>query len=187
MRAARNLDDNTPARAAPAARDVLSCGVRKTSLGWALIAASGDGVCAIFFGDEPEPLFDELRARWPKAACVTGDAKFARLADAVAAYIENPSARVPFALDIRGTDFQRRVWAAMRKIPPGETASYSEIARRVGAPNAMRAVGSACGANPIAIVIPCHRVVRADGDLSSYRWSVERKVALLTREGARAG
>jgi AraC family transcriptional regulator of adaptative response/methylated-DNA-[protein]-cysteine methyltransferase len=175
-----------PSRAAPLSKDVISCGVRPTSLGWALISASNKGVCAIFFGDEPEPLFDELRARWPKAAYVRGDADFARLADDVAAYIENPAARVPFPLDIRGTDFQRRVWSAMREVPAGATASYSDIARRVGAPRAMRAVGTACGANPIAVVIPCHRILRADGDMSGYRWCVKRKRALLEREAAAA-
>lgn len=179
-----NCEDAASSAAPDRAADAIRCGVRRTSLGWALIAASDKGVCAIFFGDEPEPLHDELRARWPKAPIVGADAEFAALFDAVVAYIERPSSRAPFPLDIRGTEFQRRVWAAMQEIPAGRTASYSEIARRIGVPKAMCAVGSACGANPIAIAIPCHRVVRSDGDVSGYRWSLERKLALLEREAA---
>lgn len=172
-------------RALPAQRpDNIHCGVRMTWLGWTMIAASRKGVCAIFFGDEPEPLFDALRARWPEATCRPPDAAFARLADAVVDFIERPVARAPFPLDIRGTEFQRRTWDAMRAVPSGETASYSEIARRIGAPRAMRAVGAACGANPLAIVIPCHRILRANGDMSGYRWCVKRKRALLAREAA---
>ena len=186
MRATPDFQRSSKGRAAPAqGADLLRCGVRPTSLGWAMIAASDKGVCAIFFGDEPESLHDELRARWPNTTLVGANAQFDRLADAVVAYIETPGAPAGFPLDIRGTDFQRRVWEEMRKIPAGETASYVDIARRIGAPRAMRAVGGACRANPIAIAIPCHRVVRSDGDLSGYRWSVERKIALLEREGAK--
>lgn len=185
MRAAQDLIAPATSRAALLRDgDVIRRGLRRTSLGWTMIAASEKGVCAIFFGNEPEPLNDELHARWPKAAYLGADAAFTQLADAVVDYIEHPTARVPFPLDIRGTEFQRRVWAAMRAVPAGETASYSEIARRIGAPRAMRAVGTACGANPLAIVIPCHRILRADGDMSGYRWSVTRKRALLKREGA---
>ena len=170
-------------RALPALRaDTIRCSVRMSWLGWTIIAASRKGVCAIFFGDEPEPLYDELRARWPNATCVPPDAAFAQLADSVVDFIERPVARPPFPLDIRGTEFQRRTWEAMRAVPSGETASYSEIARRIGAPKAMRAVGAACGANPLAIVIPCHRILRADGDMSGYRWCIKRKRALLDRE-----
>lgn len=170
----------TPSRGA----DFIRCEVRRSTLGWTLIAASEIGVCAILLGDEPGALLEDFQARFPKATAIGGDADYERLSAAVLALIERPDTSADFPLDARGTAFQRRVWRALRAIPPGATASYAEIARRIGSPKAMRAVAGACAANPVAIAIPCHRVVRSDGALSGYRWGVERKRMLLAREGA---
>src|SRR5690606_2550625 len=120
--------------------------------------------------------------RFPAAELIGGDADFEATVAAVIGLIERPSAPFDLPLDIRGTAFQRRVWEALRQIPAGETVSYAELARRIGAPKAVRAVAGACGANAIAVAIPCHRVVRTDGALSRYRWGIERKGALLARE-----
>jgi len=149
-----------------------------------LVAQSGRGVCAILLGDEPEALRRELQERFPAAGLSGGDAAVERLATRVAAFVEAPQAGLDLPLDIRGTDFQKRVWAVLRQIPPGRRLSYSEVAERLGAPQAVRAVARACAANALALAIPCHRVVRRDGGLSGYRWGVERKRALLERERA---
>jgi AraC family transcriptional regulator of adaptative response/methylated-DNA-[protein]-cysteine methyltransferase len=156
------------------------------SLGTLLVAVSERGVCTISLGDGPRALERELRHRFPRAT-VTEDA--AQLADIVATVIgivEQPGAPHRLPLDIQGTAFQQRVWQALRTIPSGSTASYGEIARRIGSPTAARAVATACAANALAIVIPCHRVVRGSGSLSGYRWGVERKWELLERERAAA-
>lgn len=158
--------------------------VGECSLGSVLVAATGTGVCAILLGDEPDDLVRNLQDRFPKARLVGGDAGFERLVARVVGLVEAPGAAIELPLDVRGTAFQQRVWQALRKIPAGSTASYAEIARRIGMPKAVRAVAQACGANPVAIAIPCHRVVRHDGGLSGYRWGVERKRALLEREAA---
>ncbi len=163
----------------------LRFGLTETSLGWMLVAASGRGVCAIFLGDDPEFLIQMLHKRFPGAEvfpAASGDAGFARLLDDVVRLAEHPGTRFEYPLDIRGTAFQQRVWQALCEIPPGKTASYAEIARRIGAPRAARAVANACGANPVAIVVPCHRVVHGDGSLSGYRWGIGRKRILLERE-----
>ncbi len=156
------------------------------SLGLTLVAATDQGVCAIFFGDDAATLEDELRDRFPRAQLIGGDRGFAKLVAKVVAYVEAPQKGMQLPLDIRGTAFQQQVWAALREIPPGETATYGDIARRIGKPAAVRAVGTACGANHIAVAIPCHRVVGSDGKLTGYRWGVQRKRALLDREKGKA-
>ena len=156
------------------------------SLGLMLVAATDRGVCAIFFGDDAGALERELRDRFPRAKLTGGDGAFAKLVAEVIAYVEAPQKGLALPLDVRGTAFQQQVWAALREIPPGETATYGEIARRIGKPAAVRAVGTACAANQIAVAIPCHRVVGSDGKLTGYRWGAQRKRALLDREKNKA-
>ena len=158
--------------------------VGECSLGSILVAATGKGICAIQFGDDPDALVRDLQDRFPKALLVGGDQEFERLVAEVVGLVEAPAHGLDLPLDVRGTAFQQRVWQALRAIPSGSTASYAEIAERIGRPKAVRAVAQACAANPIAVAIPCHRVVRTDGALSGYRWGVERKRALLEREKA---
>jgi AraC family transcriptional regulator of adaptative response/methylated-DNA-[protein]-cysteine methyltransferase len=160
----------------------LQFSVRPCSLGYVLAAVSQIGVCAIFLGDDPEKLQQELRGRFRKAELVPAGDGFNRTLKAVLELVEIPKGSLGLPLDIRGTAFQQRVWKALCEIPAGSTANYSEIARRIGAPKAVRAVASACASNPIALAIPCHRVVRASGELAGYRWGVERKRTLLERE-----
>ena len=160
--------------------------VGECSLGSILVAQSERGLCAIFIGEGPDRLVHDLRDRFPQARPAGCDEAFERRIAQVAAFIEAPAARLDLPLDVRGTAFQQRVWQAMCAIPAGETVSYSELARRIGAPRATRAVASACAANVLAVAIPCHRVVRSDGGLSGYRWGVERKRALLAREAGRS-
>ena len=152
------------------------------SLGAILVAQSARGICAILLGDDPEALLQDLQDRFPKAQLIGADAAFEQQIAQVVGLIEAPSLGLQLPLDVRGTAFQERVWQALREIPPGSTVSYAELAARIGAPKAVRAVGSACGANPLAVAIPCHRVLRSDGALSGYRWGLERKRALLLRE-----
>jgi AraC family transcriptional regulator of adaptative response/methylated-DNA-[protein]-cysteine methyltransferase len=154
------------------------------SLGAILVAATDKGICAIFLGDEPEDLVHDLEGRFPKAELIGGDSNFEKLVARVVGLVDHPKRQVDLPLDIRGTAFQRKVWEALRQIPAGETATYSEIASRIGMPKSVRAVASACANNKIAVAIPCHRVVRQGGDVSGYRWGVERKRALLARERA---
>lgn len=154
------------------------------SLGSILVAATDKGVCAILFGDDPEALLRELQDRFPRAQLIGGDGAFEQLVAKVVGFVEAPALGLDLPLDLRGTAFQQRVWQALRAIPPGSTASYAEIARRIGDPRSVRAVAQACAANPVAVAIPCHRVVRRDGALAGYRWGVERKRALLERERA---
>jgi AraC family transcriptional regulator, regulatory protein of adaptative response / methylated-DNA-[protein]-cysteine methyltransferase len=158
--------------------------VGEASLGAVLVAATDRGVCAIMLGDDPEALVRELQDRFPRAELEGGDAEFERTVAQVVGLVEAPGQRLDLPLDIRGTAFQQRVWAALSAIPAGKTATYKEIARAIGQPKAVRAVAQACGANPLAVAIPCHRVVRSDGDLSGYRWGVERKRKLIDREAA---
>lgn len=153
-----------------------------SALGPLLVAASPRGLCAISLGDDATALREGLLARFPNAKPAGHDAGFNALVGAVAALVAAPATPHDLPLDIRGTVFQCQVWQALRKIPPGHTASYSEIARAIGQPNAARAVGAACGANPLAVAIPCHRVVRADNGPSGYRWGKARKQALLASE-----
>ena len=167
------------------ARAEIRFAVGECSLGSILVARSERGVCAIFLGDDPEALTRELQDRFPRATLIGGDAAFEDVVAKVVGLIEAPGTGVDLPLDVRGTAFQQRVWRALREIPAGSTASYREIASRIGAPRAVRAVAHACAVNPVAVAIPCHRVVRSDGGLAGYRWGVERKRELLEREAAR--
>jgi len=164
--------------------ETMRFAIGQTSLGAILVAATIKGIVAIQFADDPAALVRDLQDRFPKARLVGGDAAFEALVARVVGSVENPSAGFDLPPDVRGTAFQQRVWQALREIPAGETASYADIAARLGAPKAVRAVAGACAANDIAVAIPCHRVVRNDGALSGYRWGVERKQALLDREAA---
>ncbi|HJS84406.1 MAG TPA: bifunctional DNA-binding transcriptional regulator/O6-methylguanine-DNA methyltransferase Ada [Acetobacteraceae bacterium] len=160
--------------------------VGECSLGSILVARSSKGVCAILLGDDPDALLRELQDRFPRARLIGGDTSFESMVAQVVGFVEAPGLGLGLPLDVRGTAFQQRVWQALREIPPGSTASYHEIAKRIGQPKAARAVAAACAANRLAVAIPCHRVVRRDGALSGYRWGVERKRALLAREGKAA-
>jgi AraC family transcriptional regulator of adaptative response/methylated-DNA-[protein]-cysteine methyltransferase len=161
---------------------VIHFAVGECSLGGILVAASDRGVCAILMGDDADALVRDLEDRFPEAELVGGDAAFERLVADVVGFVEAPQLGLDLPLDLRGTVFQERVWRALAQIPAGATASYTDIARRIGAPGAVRAVARACAQNPLAVAIPCHRVVRQDGGLSGYRWGIERKRALLDRE-----
>jgi AraC family transcriptional regulator of adaptative response/methylated-DNA-[protein]-cysteine methyltransferase len=156
--------------------------VGQCSLGAILVAQSERGVCAILLGDDPHQLVCDLQDQFRKANLIGADSVFEQLIAKVVGFIEAPAIGLDLPLDVRGTAFQERVWQALREIPLGSTASYAEIAQRIGAPTSMRAVAQACGANRLAVAIPCHRVVRSDGNLSGYRWGVERKRQLLERE-----
>ncbi len=155
------------------------------SLGAVLVAASNKGICAILMDDDPEALIRDLQDRFPRAKFTGGDADFETLVAQVVGLIEAPEIGFDLPLDVRGTAFQQRVWQALREIPVGTTVTYADIARKIGAPKAVRAVAGACAANALAVVIPCHRVVRSDGALSGYRWGIVRKRALIDREGSR--
>jgi AraC family transcriptional regulator of adaptative response/methylated-DNA-[protein]-cysteine methyltransferase len=173
----------TPSRYRTGAAGVpIRYGLARTSLGWLLAAATDRGFCAIALGDSPEVLVGQLRKIFPRADLREGGRKFAGWIGRAAALVESPGAAPGLPLDIRGTAFQRRVWAALRAIPAGERASYAEVARRIGRPGSARAVARACASNLLAVAVPCHRVVRKDGEPGGYRWGVERKLALLQRE-----
>ncbi|NVZ50769.1 bifunctional DNA-binding transcriptional regulator/O6-methylguanine-DNA methyltransferase Ada [Pseudomonas sp. B6002] len=156
--------------------------VGQCSLGAILVAQSIRGVCAILLGDDPDKLVRDLQDQFPKAELVGADPHFEQVIAQVVGFIEAPALGLDLPLDLRGTAFQERVWQALRTIPVGSTASYAQIAQQIGAPKSFRAVAQACGANSLAVAIPCHRVVRSNGDLSGYRWGVERKRQLLERE-----
>lgn len=156
--------------------------VGECSLGSILVAKSDRGICAILLGDEPDALTRDLQDRFPHANFIGGDTEFEQFVSKVVGFVEAPALGLDLPLDIRGTAFQQRVWQALQKIPLGSTASYTDIAKCIGLPKSVRAVAQACGANPLAVAIPCHRVVRHDGALSGYRWGVERKRTLLERE-----
>jgi AraC family transcriptional regulator of adaptative response/methylated-DNA-[protein]-cysteine methyltransferase len=156
--------------------------VGQCSLGSIVVAQSERGICAILLGDDADALLRDLQDRFPHARLVGGDREFEAIVANVVGLVEAPRVGLALPLDIRGTAFQQRVWHALREIPAGKTASYAEIAARIGSPRAVRAVAQACAANALAVAIPCHRVVRSDGSLSGYRWGIERKRALLERE-----
>lgn len=158
--------------------------IGECSLGSVLVAATDKGICAILLGDDPAILRRDLAERFPEARMLGSDPALERLAAKVVGFIEAPGQAVDLPLDPHGTAFQQRVWRALREIPVGATASYAEVARRIGAPKEAYAVGEACAANMIAVAIPCHRVVRKDGTLAGYRWGFKRKRALLKREAA---
>jgi AraC family transcriptional regulator of adaptative response/methylated-DNA-[protein]-cysteine methyltransferase len=158
--------------------------VGECSLGSILVAASEKGLCAILLGDDPDALARDLQDRFRNASLIGGDEAFEGWVARVVGFIEEPRRGLDLPLDVRGTAFQQRVWRALCEIPFGSRATYGEIAAAIGEPGAVRAVAQACAASPLAVAIPCHRVVRSDGTLSGYRWGVERKRALLRREGA---
>jgi len=153
-----------------------------SSLGSILVARSERGVCAILLGDDPSLLARDLQNRFPSTELIGNNGVCEQLAAKVASFIECPALGLDLPLDIRGTAFQQRVWQALRQISVGSTASYADIANQIGTPKAVRAVAHACGANALALAVPCHRVIRSDGSLSGYRWGIERKRALLDRE-----
>ncbi|GJL70195.1 MAG: hypothetical protein NPIRA06_28300 [Nitrospirales bacterium] len=156
--------------------------VGECSLGSILVARSERGVCAILLGDDPEQLTRDLQKQFSQAHLIGDDGDFEHLVAAVIGFVEAPERGLDLPLDVQGTAFQQRVWKALQNIPAGSTASYADIAASIGSPASIRAVARACGANPLAVAIPCHRVVRTNGELSGYRWGIERKRALLERE-----
>ena len=176
----------TPSRfRAGGANEEIRFAIGQTSLGALLVASSKKGVASILLGDDPDELLRDLQDRFPKARLIGADREYEALISRVVGFVENPGLGLDLPLDVRGTAFQRRVWRALQEIPVGARVSYSEIARRIGSPNSVRAVAGACAANTLAVAIPCHRVVRNDGALSGYAWGVERKRTLLDREAAR--
>src|SRR5262245_49392448 len=156
--------------------------VGQCSLGAILVAATERGVCAIFLGDDPAELLRQRQGRLPRGDLVGGEAACEQLIARVVGFAEAPAVGLDLPLDVRGTAFQQRVWRALCAIPAGSTTSYGEVARRIGAPRSVRAVARAIADNPIAVAIPCHRVVASDGALTGYRWGIARKRALLDRE-----
>lgn len=156
--------------------------VEPCTLGWVIVAATRQGICAIEFGDAEQALASQVQARFPHAQFEPADAEFTRWVARVIGYIEQPRGVLDLPLDVQGTVFQHRVWQALQAIPAGQTASYTEIAGRLGQPKAARAVAHACASNPVAVAVPCHRAVRADGKLAGYRWGIARKAELLRRE-----
>ncbi len=160
--------------------------VAQCSLGALLVAASDTGICEISLHEDPEQLVRNLQDRFKAARLIGADAQFEDWVAAVVGFVEDPSRGLDLPLDVRGTAFQRRVWQALREIPVGETATYTDIAERIGSPRAVRAVARACATNNIALAIPCHRVVRTDGSLAGYRWGIDRKRELIAREALAA-
>nr|WP_315847485.1 methylated-DNA--[protein]-cysteine S-methyltransferase [uncultured Achromobacter sp.] len=160
--------------------------VAQCSLGALLVAASSTGICEIALDADPEQLVHNLQDRFKAARLIGADTEFETWVAAVVGFVEDPSRGLDLPLDVRGTAFQRRVWEALRDIPAGTTATYTDIAERIGSPRAVRAVARACATNNIALAIPCHRVVRTDGSLAGYRWGIDRKRALLAREAQAA-
>lgn len=156
--------------------------VADCALGKVLVAESDRGICAITLGDDAAELIADLRNRFPRAKHMAADASFKQRIGAVIAFVDNPAIGFDLPLDVRGSSFQHRVWMALRELSPGTTITYSELAQKLSLPKGARAVATACAANPLAVAIPCHRVVRSDGSLSGYRWGVDRKRALLKRE-----
>jgi AraC family transcriptional regulator, regulatory protein of adaptative response / methylated-DNA-[protein]-cysteine methyltransferase len=175
----------TPTRyRAGGAKELIRFAVGECSLGAILVASSEKGVASILIGDDPDALVRDLQDRFPNAELVGGDGAYEQLVARVVGFVEEPGLGLELPLDVRGTAFQQRVWQALRTIPVGTTATYTDIARKIGSPKSVRAVAGACAANAIAVAIPCHRVVRNDGSLSGYRWGVERKRILIDREAA---
>ena len=167
------------------ASEQIKFAVGQTSLGAILVASSKRGVAAILLGDDPDKLVRNLQDRFAKARFIGADRDYEALVARVVGLVETPTIGLDLPLDVRGTAFQQRVWQALREVCVGETVCYAEIARRIGSPQAARAVAAACAANNLAVAIPCHRVVRSDGSFSGYAWGVERRRALLDREASR--
>ena len=178
----RNLGMTPSQYRSGAAGIQINVTVAKFSLGWVLIGATGKGICAIELGDSPADLKARLRESFPNAVIRESGSRLDRWVKQVLSFLENPRQGINLPLDIRGTAFQRQVWHALRDIPVGSTASYSDIAEKIGKPTAARAVARACAANKIAVAVPCHRVVKKDGDLGGYRWGVEKKRMVLEKE-----
>jgi len=166
--------------------EIIRFAVAQCALGALLVAATDKGICCILLGDDPDALVRDLQDRFPKADLRGAEPGFERTVAQVVAFVEAPGIGLDLPLDVRGTAFQQRVWQALRQIPAGRTVGYAELAARLGMPQGARAIAGACAANPVAVAIPCHRVVRNDGSISGYRWGVERKQALLEREAAQA-
>ncbi|MFP3744267.1 methylated-DNA--[protein]-cysteine S-methyltransferase [Achromobacter sp. SIMBA_011] len=160
--------------------------VGQCALGALLVAASDTGICEIALHEDPEQLVRNLQDRFKAARLIGADREFEQWIAAVVGFVENPAVGLHLPLDVRGTAFQRRVWEALREIPVGTTATYTDIAERIGSPRSVRAVARACATNNIALAIPCHRVVRTDGSLAGYRWGIERKRELIEREAKAA-
>ena len=174
-----------PAQYRKGGQDTAICvAVASTSLGKILVAATSKGLCAIEFADNKQELRRRLRERFPHAELKDSEDFEAWLAEVVA-LVDAPSQPLSLPLDIQGTAFQRRVWEALRRIPAGTTTTYSEVAKQIGQPTAARAVAGACAANRLAVVVPCHRVIRSDGNMGGYRWGIQRKEALLAEEKKR--
>lgn len=176
------LRSNSQAKSTSTATDVLFYAVADSEFGKVLVARSARGVCSILLGDDPEELTADLANRFPKSTLIPSEIWVKDDVAKVLLYIEKPTDGLRLTLDMRGTPFQRRVWEKVRAIHAGRTVSYTELARWVSPLANPRAVASACAANPIALAIPCHRVVRGSGDLTGYRWGIERKRALIRKE-----
>jgi AraC family transcriptional regulator of adaptative response/methylated-DNA-[protein]-cysteine methyltransferase len=162
--------------------DTISYATSESALGRVLVARSVSGVCAILIGADDNELVTDLAARFPEAKLVVDEGVVQDDLAKVTRFVDKPTEGLDLPLDLRGTPFQRRVWEALRTIPVGTTVTYSELANSIGAPNAVRAVAGACAANPVALAVPCHRVVGRDGDLTGYYWGVERKRVLIKKE-----
>lgn len=176
----------TPARYRKGAPDQhLAVAAAQTSLGWLVMAATPGGVCAIDIGDDREALLSGLQRRFPRAELHTPTDEVQQWLGKVVAFVEHGGAHPALPLDVRGTAFQHAVWSALRELPPGATLCYGQLAARIGRPEAARAVAAACARNPVAVVVPCHRVLGRDGALTGYRWGLDRKAELLRRESAR--
>ena len=158
----------------------------KTKFGKIIVATTQKGVCCILFGESQNAMLQDLQARFSQACIESDSHSLEKVLTEVVHEIENPDDRFALSLDIQGTVFQEKVWRALREIKPGKTASYLEIAKKIGKPKASRAVAAACAANPIAVVVPCHRVVRSTGEISGYRWGVDRKQKLLAHESLKS-
>jgi len=181
-RSVGGLRTNSGRAGANRVREQLSYSIGICALGTLLVASTAKGIIAILIGGNPEMLKLDLQARFPEVVLVEGNAAHLALTVRVARFVEAPQTGLDLPLDMRGTAFQEQVWRALQGIPAGATASYTEIAATIDAPNAVRAVASACTANPLAVAIPCHRVLRRDGTPAGYRWGIERKRDLLARE-----
>lgn len=181
-------DRASRARLAPRTRggvaQSLHVTIVRSPIGLVLVARSSVGIAAVLLGNDRDELRRDLRRRFPLGQFAAADPALHNLAEKIVSLIDEPDHAFDAALDTRGTPFQQEVWRALRAIPPGTTTTYGDLAAQLGRPRSARAVGAACGVNPIAIIIPCHRVVGRDGDLTGYRWGVERKRALLQREAS---
>jgi AraC family transcriptional regulator, regulatory protein of adaptative response / methylated-DNA-[protein]-cysteine methyltransferase len=163
----------------------LHYAIGQCSLGSVLVAGGERGICAVLLGDDPESLTGELEKRFPHTALLRRDQELAQYLSQVVGLVEVPARPLDLLIDLRGSTFQQRVWQALREIPVGTTTTYTEVATRIGAPRAVRAVARACATNPLALVVPCHRVIGKSGGLTGYRWGLERKRMLLERESQR--